>query len=330
MMTEIIKRRRKELGMTQKEFAELLDISSKTVSRWESGVQLPDVVLVPDIARILGITVNELYGITDDGPACDSQKAADELSNAVIKQDKVSCSANPKTIRIYRLICVISDVIAVLGGIWLCVFDSLRISMQEGLGYIRIIGYAVFFAGLILLLMNQLWFTVYYMRNDKNNTVYRTTALRMGGGSFLIVYAMAGVMLPLLIGVPFSELYAVICITAAAAVQMIMIYFFRSLRKYGVNHLCQLPMLTGTLTMICFAGYLSCLVYGLVVRCWADGDGTLAYYSADRLQIIANIQDMTHRMNYMGMLVINGLILITLIITYAYLMKKTNDINSQL
>ncbi len=84
MMTEIIKKSRKEMGLTQQELADRLNISSKTVSRWESGIQLPDVALVPEIARVLGITVNELYGMNESTVSTDTQ-----TSKPIVEQDTI-------------------------------------------------------------------------------------------------------------------------------------------------------------------------------------------------------------------------------------------------
>ena len=55
-----IARLRKEKGMTQKELAGLLRVSDKTVSRWEREESLPDLNLVPVLAEIFGVTVDEL------------------------------------------------------------------------------------------------------------------------------------------------------------------------------------------------------------------------------------------------------------------------------
>lgn len=51
---------RKEKGMTQKELGECLFVSDKTVSKWERGLSMPNVVLLMPIADILGVTVTEL------------------------------------------------------------------------------------------------------------------------------------------------------------------------------------------------------------------------------------------------------------------------------
>jgi len=34
--------KRKQMGMTQAQLAEILDVSNKTISRWERGINLPD------------------------------------------------------------------------------------------------------------------------------------------------------------------------------------------------------------------------------------------------------------------------------------------------
>lgn len=70
-IAERIVSRRKELGLTQKQLAELLHVSDKTVSRWETGKQIPDALTMQDIARALNMSVPELYGVeaiqTDKG-----------------------------------------------------------------------------------------------------------------------------------------------------------------------------------------------------------------------------------------------------------------------
>lgn len=51
---------RKANGMTQKELAEQLNISDKTVSRWERDDGAPDLSIIPAIAEIFGVTCDEL------------------------------------------------------------------------------------------------------------------------------------------------------------------------------------------------------------------------------------------------------------------------------
>ena len=59
-MKDIIATRRKELGYTQQQLAEKLNVSDKVVSKWETGRSLPDTSMLTDLAEVLEISVNEL------------------------------------------------------------------------------------------------------------------------------------------------------------------------------------------------------------------------------------------------------------------------------
>ena len=54
---------RKEKRLTQEQLGEAVGVTSRTVSKWETGLSLPDVVLIPPISSALGITLDELFGI---------------------------------------------------------------------------------------------------------------------------------------------------------------------------------------------------------------------------------------------------------------------------
>ncbi len=58
----IIAAKRKEKGLTQEGLANLLQITPQAVSKWENGVGLPDVTMIPRIAEALGVTVSRLFG----------------------------------------------------------------------------------------------------------------------------------------------------------------------------------------------------------------------------------------------------------------------------
>ena len=54
---------RKEKGLTQEQLAEKVGVSAQAVSKWENDVSCPDITLLPLLADILGVTVDELLGI---------------------------------------------------------------------------------------------------------------------------------------------------------------------------------------------------------------------------------------------------------------------------
>ena len=56
----IIATMRKKCGLTQSELAEKLNVSNKAVSRWESGLDFPEVTQFPILANIFGVTVDTL------------------------------------------------------------------------------------------------------------------------------------------------------------------------------------------------------------------------------------------------------------------------------
>ena len=57
---KFLKELRKENGITQEEFAEMLNVSGRTVSRWETGTNMPDISLLVDIAEIFDVSIPEI------------------------------------------------------------------------------------------------------------------------------------------------------------------------------------------------------------------------------------------------------------------------------
>ena len=51
---------RKSKGFTQQEVAEQLNLSNKTISKWESGAGLPDVSVLPALAELYGVSVDDI------------------------------------------------------------------------------------------------------------------------------------------------------------------------------------------------------------------------------------------------------------------------------
>ena len=60
-----IKSLREKRGMTQAQLAELLNVSDKAVSKWETGAGYPDITLLEPLAAALGVSVAELVAGSD-------------------------------------------------------------------------------------------------------------------------------------------------------------------------------------------------------------------------------------------------------------------------
>lgn len=56
-----LKRFRLSKNLTQEQAAAALRVTSQTISRWECGTTLPDVLILPEIARLYCVTIDDLY-----------------------------------------------------------------------------------------------------------------------------------------------------------------------------------------------------------------------------------------------------------------------------
>ena len=81
-----LKELRKEKGITQEEFAEELNVSGRTVSRWETGNNMPDISLLIEIADFFDVSIPEII----------NGERKSEIMNEEVKEvaDKLSDYAN--------------------------------------------------------------------------------------------------------------------------------------------------------------------------------------------------------------------------------------------
>ena len=82
-MGDIICTLRKEKGMTQKDLADMLNITDKAVSKWERNIAFPDTATIPKIAEIFGVSVEELMNAKSI-PG-NRRKGAPYLLNIILK-----------------------------------------------------------------------------------------------------------------------------------------------------------------------------------------------------------------------------------------------------
>lgn len=71
--------KRKALGVTQKQLAEKLNMSDKSVSKWERGICLPDVSVYMELCEILGISINEFLAGEDIDAENVEKKSEDNI-----------------------------------------------------------------------------------------------------------------------------------------------------------------------------------------------------------------------------------------------------------
>ncbi|MDE6504769.1 MAG: helix-turn-helix domain-containing protein [Clostridia bacterium] len=107
---------RKEQSLTQRELAEKLNISDKTVSKWETGNGLPEVGLMLPLCGALRISVNELLS----GERLDEKQYYKKAEQNIMDLLREKAEAKKKII-ISAIICIIT----VLAGVTLAVVAGL-------------------------------------------------------------------------------------------------------------------------------------------------------------------------------------------------------------
>lgn len=85
---QFIAQKRKECGFTQRQLADILNISDKTVSKWERGNGLPEVSLMLPLCKALQISVNELLSGEDLTDADYKQKAEENMMNLAREKEE--------------------------------------------------------------------------------------------------------------------------------------------------------------------------------------------------------------------------------------------------
>lgn len=61
LFAESLRKLRTERGISQKQLGEQLHLNRSTIARWENGMRLPDVLIIPRLAKCLGVDIETLY-----------------------------------------------------------------------------------------------------------------------------------------------------------------------------------------------------------------------------------------------------------------------------
>lgn len=74
---------RKENGMTQLELAEKMGVTDKAVSKWERDLSCPDINSIPQLAELLGVSVDELMQSKNESKDDDRSNEVNKILNTV-------------------------------------------------------------------------------------------------------------------------------------------------------------------------------------------------------------------------------------------------------
>ena len=123
--------KRKDLGMTQLEFAERLCVTRQTVGRWEAGAILPDIDKIPDIAALLGVSCDYLLNdaAAEEGGAVSAPAVGRLLQEARGRKVRLSFFDGEADMELYNADCVIEE----FEGSWMKVSAQTRKGRVEKL-----------------------------------------------------------------------------------------------------------------------------------------------------------------------------------------------------
>ena len=117
-----IAKERKRKKLTQKQLAEKLDISDKTISKWERGNGFPEVSLLLPLCTVLEITVNELLSGERVSEEDYLKRAEENMVNMIREKEEnarkmmligiIGIMATVSFVTLLLVVCVYTDVIA--------------------------------------------------------------------------------------------------------------------------------------------------------------------------------------------------------------------------
>ena len=80
-ISKCIVQKRREKGITQEKLAEYLGVTKASVSKWESGLSYPDILMLPELATYFNVSVDELLGYSPQLTSQDIKKLYNQLSH---------------------------------------------------------------------------------------------------------------------------------------------------------------------------------------------------------------------------------------------------------
>ena len=103
---------RKEKGLTQEQLAETLNISRRTVSRWETGSNLPDLDLLIEMSDLYQVDLRELL----DGER-KNERMNEELKETVLQVAAYSSAEKQRSTRIVRIYFVLGIIALIANAV---------------------------------------------------------------------------------------------------------------------------------------------------------------------------------------------------------------------
>ena len=170
-----IAERRKARGLTQRELADILNISDKTVSKWERGGGLPEVSLMLPLCKELDISVNELLSGKKLSDSEYKQNAEDNILSLIQEERQ-------KT-KFQTTIAVIVVTITLLAGVPLMLISGLLEMETLYRVLLIVLGFVIIFTGIGVAVALEITCGAYECRKCGHRFVPSVGAYLMGAHS---------------------------------------------------------------------------------------------------------------------------------------------------
>ena len=167
--------KRKQKGLTQKELGEMLLMSDKAVSKWERGISLPDISLLPELAKIFNITVDELLNGEDNTFTVNKEKNSLYMFKLTAKAYKQVLYFQLYSKKIWLYVINLLAFIFIFGGYALFSLQQYYSFHLDIIGLLIIVlGISLFFIPILLPIIKTSFFkeTEYQYTYDQENLTY--------------------------------------------------------------------------------------------------------------------------------------------------------------
>lgn len=247
--------------MTQRELAERLGTTDKTISRWESGVQIPDAETVPALAHIFDVSIGELYGE-------DRHSVVGETSAPEAEQNLPSYPAADRRVIIRVWVAAtVGAALLLLGAIALCLNNVYTMSIDK-VGYLyffgnksgRVLGIILFGSGCLSALVALTAYKLWYRKPSRCNPRYTDTDASLNVSALIVFCALLLFILPRFLGFAVTARYVVILYAAAFFTNLVLTLQRRGFaRRYSIRVSTVVTVISWTLGGLSLAALLICL-----------------------------------------------------------------------
>ena len=190
---QIILNRRKELNMTQKQLAEKLNVTDRTISRWECGVSLPDVEMLKTVAKVLEVDITYFYEDVKEKEI----NYTEEYDFEKIKKFKINSIIPFVLVGISILMTLIIEQlffkITLPLGFFSNTYRMIKYAFEEGITnqiailiILQVVSFLITSTSLILQLRNNISFKYFY-KEKMFNKMYISTYKKMNIPYFLVL-----------------------------------------------------------------------------------------------------------------------------------------------